>query len=257
MNTVRRPQTADKKPGPVAYGCALIVMVGIAAAVITPVVWFFMKVYDRASTDDPPPFKADQVEQVTKRPTTFDDSVSPYDHERPQGENEPLGLNRVKDDIYRNFFPKLGDADAKVAIDCGDAKLEDGDFECVASHDDVKVTYWVVISGLRLPQAPLLPGGSTGLATWEQDVIPRKAPLFRDAVHTRIWEQAQSHKEEATGVACDRMPEVSLLAPGTVTKYRCYFKYKLGLNREWVTYRVALNKTGDVSLSLVYDDEAK
>ncbi|UUU31636.1 hypothetical protein JIX56_17920 [Streptomyces sp. CA-210063] len=239
----------------------MIITLAILGAIIAPVVWFFMWFHDVVTRDDPPPFKAGAVVELTKRPTPFDGSVNPGDHERPHGKNEPFGMNDVKDDIYEDFYPKLGDADAKVAIDCGNATLNHGVFECVASHEgheSLKVPYEVTISGFHKDAYPLLPGASTRLASWEQEVIPVKAPLFRDAVHQRIWRQAHnSEDDKAPRAACDPMPEMSLLDTGTVTKYRCYCTSKTSLKREWSTYQVTLDESGDVYLDPVSEDEAR
>lgn len=175
----RPPQTANAELSPSVLCCSVIITLAILGAIIAPVVWFFMWFHDVVTRDDPPPFKAGAVVELTKRPTPFDGSVNPGDHERPHGKNEPFGMNDVKDDIYEDFYPKLGDADAKVAIDCGNATLNHGVFECVASHEgheSLKVPYEVTISGFHKDAYPLLPGASTRLASWEQEVIPVKAP---------------------------------------------------------------------------------
>lgn len=53
------------------------------------------------------------------------------------------------------------------------------------------------------------------------------------------------------------MPEVSVLITDAVTEYRCHFKYKVGLKREWVTYRITLDESGDTSLEPIRDDEER
>lgn len=257
MNTVRPPRTANGQLGLGTIGCGLVIVAGIAAAVIAPVVWFFMWAHDMVTTDEPAPYQAGRVERVTRKPTSFDDGLGTSGRERPQTGNEPFGMNRVKDAVWEDFYAKLGDAEAKVTIDCGDARLRDADFECVASGEGVKVPYRVTISEFETSPFIVVPGtGRSDLSSWKQDVVPLKAPLFREAAQLLIWDRARVNKEyEAAGAACDHMPELSLLAPGTVTEYRCYYKSKLGLRHEWSTYQVALDEDGDVFLNPVYDEE--
>ncbi len=255
----RSGQAVGAKQDAAFVGCSVTFAVVVLAAIVAAVVVVGQWLWGRLTADDPPPFKWEEVVRVTSAPASFDDGVRPKDRERPHDENEPFGMNDVKDAIHDDFYPKLGNKSAEVAIDCGGATLEQFQFECIASHNDLKVPYSVRISNLRrTPQYILEPGSGqsyTGLATWEQEVTPKVSPLFRDAVHLRLWNQAHHDEDNpGTDLACDPMPEISLLAPGTVTNYRCHFKGEFG---EWATYRVSLNAHGEASIQLDYDDEAR
>ncbi|WP_019547483.1 hypothetical protein [Streptomyces sulphureus] len=237
-----------------ALSCIIVGLIGaVVLAVVGGVVYAVFSVVvpkvrsdadEREAWEKEPPF--DRAEVVQVRRTAFEDNPDePVRRPRPQ--EKRVGIGQVKDEIYEDLVPMLGDAKAVVPIDCGDAVLRDEVFVCTARYKDIEIDYRVSIHKLKAP----LPVPGNRKATWEQTVRPVRMPLFREAVHAKAWERTRSSGEKPY---CDRMPRRTMVERGEPTEYRCYARETGEVARghkAWNTYRVETDSDGRVELAYV------
>ncbi|CAL9470400.1 hypothetical protein [Streptomyces sp. enrichment culture] len=214
----------------------------MALVVVVPLVLIVVRMVTEEDEvpDARPPFARDEVVAVTTKPDGFVSDIDMHGHWRAAREGDPPWLAQVKDSVFEDFFPLLGDPDARVTVECPKADFSDeSKFQCEArsrsaskSDRNLRTTYDVALGRTGYDK-------NTGGQSVPYKVTARKVPLFRADVYQLLWKKKYPFTRE---LACTRMPAVTMVTPGSRTKYRCYTKDVGEEDAHWNTFEVYMEE---------------
>ncbi len=228
----RQSRRAHLESTVVPLGCGLLLVLVIVGLVVG-----LLNSRDDEVADVPPPYEAQSVIELNSPPDGFEPDAKPAGHWLNAPED---GSDSVESDIVSDFYPRLGDPQADIRVNCRDKSLADySKFHCLVRtsnaadpHRNVEATYDVAMGHSQA-------GSYEGQQVQTFTIEARKIPLVRAQVLQELWEtheRLKNHKEMR--LACDRMPAVMMVEPGATTQHHCYVKHVTDKAIWWTTYAV-------------------